>query len=120
MSGSPSLVVHGGNLTHTITVTSKGPHFGYNVQVADTLPAGTTFASYDAGGGTCVASAVEAAGTLNCTLPQPVKGATWNVTLTVNVTAASGTTLSNTAAAISNTQDFVAGNNSGTLKTKVN
>ena len=120
LSGTPSPVVHGGNLTYTIAVTSKGPDFGYNVRVADTLPAGTTFVSYGAGGGTCTAPAVGSAGTLNCTLPQLNKGATWNVTLTVNVNAASGTTLSNTAAAISNMQDFVPANNSGTLTMHVN
>ena len=120
VSASPSPVVHGGNLTYTIAVTSKGPDFGYNVRVADTLPSGTTFVSYGAGGGTCVAPAVGAAGTLNCTLPQLNKGATWNVTLTVKVNAAKGTNLSNTAAAISNMQDFVPSNNSGTLTTKVN
>ncbi len=120
LSGTPSPVLHGGNLTYTIAVTSKGPDFGYNVRVADTLPAGTTFVSYGAGGGTCTAPLVGGTGTLNCTLPQLNKGATWNVTLTVNVNAASGTNLSNTAAAISNMQDFVPANNSGTLTTHVN
>ena len=120
LSATPSPVVHGSNLTYTIAVTSKGPDFGYNVRVADTLPAGTTFVSYGAGGGTCTAPAVGGTGTLNCTLPQLNKGATWNVTLTVNVNAASGTNLSNTAAAISNMQDFVPANNSGTLTMHVN
>ncbi len=120
LSGTPSPVVHGGNLTYTIAVTSKGPDFGYNVRVADTLPAGTTFVSYGAGGGTCTAPAVGGTGTLNCTLLQLNKGATWNVTLTVKVNAASGANLSNTAAAISNMQDFVPANNSGTLTTHVN
>jgi uncharacterized repeat protein (TIGR01451 family) len=120
LSGSPSPVVHGGNLTYTIAVTSKGPDFGYNVRVADTLPAGTTFVSYGAGGGTCTAPAVGGMGTLNCTLPQLNAGATWNVTLTVNVNAASGTNVTNTAAAISNMQDFVPGNNSGGVTVHVN
>jgi uncharacterized repeat protein (TIGR01451 family) len=119
LSGTPSPVVHGSNLTYTIAVTSKGPDFGYNVRVADTLPAGTTFVSYGAGGGTCTAPAVGGTGTLNCTLPQLNKGATWNVTLTVRVNAAAGTTLSNTATSVSNMQDFVPGNNTGTLTTIV-
>ena len=120
ISASASPVAHGSNLTYTIAVTSKGPDFGANVRVADTLPAGTTFVSYNAGGGSCVAPAVGGTGTINCTLPQLNKGATWNVKLTVKVSAASGSTLSNTAAAISNMQDFVPGNNSGTLTTHVN
>ena len=32
---TPSPVAHGGNLTYTIAVTSKGPDFGSNVRVAD-------------------------------------------------------------------------------------
>ena len=119
VSASPTPVVQGSNLTYTMAVTSKGPDFGVNVRVSDTLPAGTTFVSYDAGGGTCTAPPVGSTGTLNCVLPQLNKGATWNVKLTVHVNAASGTTLSNTAATISNMQDFVIGNNSATTTTQV-
>jgi hypothetical protein len=39
--------------------------------------------------------------------------------LTVRVNAAAGTTLSNTATSVSNMQDFVPGNNTGTLTTIV-
>jgi hypothetical protein len=53
-------------------------------------------------------------------LPQLRKGDTYAVTLTVNVTAVSGATLSNTATTVSNMQDFVQDNNKGTLTTKVN
>ena len=120
LNASPSPVAHGSSLTYTMGVTSKGPDFGVNVRVSDTLPSGTTFVSYDAGGGTCTSPPVGSTGTLNCVLPQLNKGATWNVKLTVNVAAASGTTLSNTAATISNMQDFVIGNNSATITTKVN
>ena len=120
LSASPSPVAHGSNLTYTMAVTSKGPDFGVNVRVSDTLPSGTTLISYDAGGGTCTAPSVGSTGTLNCVLPQLNKGATWNVKLTVNVAASSGTTLSNTAATISNMQDFVISNNSATITTHVN
>jgi uncharacterized repeat protein (TIGR01451 family) len=119
LNSSPSPVAHGSNLTYTLAVTSKGPDFGVNVRVSDTLPAGTTFVSYDAGGGTCTAPPVGSTGTLNCRLTQLNKGATWNVKLTVHVNAASGTTLSNMAATISNMQDFVIGNNSATIATQV-
>ena len=119
LNASPSPVAHGSNLTYTMAVTSKGPDFGVNVRVSDTLPSGTTFVSYDAGGGTCTAPPVGSTGTLNCVLAQLNKGATWNVKLTVNVAAGSGTTLSNTAATISNMQDFVIGNNSAVITTPV-
>jgi uncharacterized repeat protein (TIGR01451 family) len=120
LSASPTPVPHGSNLTYTIGVTSKGPDFGVNVRLSDTLPAGTTFVSYDAGGGTCTAPPVGSAGTLNCTLAQLNSGTTWYVKLTVNVGANSGTTLSNMAATISNMQDFVTSNNSATITTHVN
>ena len=120
MSASPDPVTQGGYLTYTIAVTSKGPDFGYNVRVSDTLPSGTTFASFDAGGGTCTAPPVGSTGTLNCVLPQLNKGATWNVKLRVHVNAASGAILSNTAATLSNMQDFVIGNNSAAITTQVN
>jgi uncharacterized repeat protein (TIGR01451 family) len=120
LSASPSPVVQGGDLTYTISVTSKGPDFGVNVRVSDTLPSGTTFVSYDAGGGTCTAPAVGSTGTLNCRLAELNKGATWHVKLTVHVIANPGTTLSNIAATISNMQDFVTSNNSATMTTHVN
>jgi uncharacterized repeat protein (TIGR01451 family) len=120
LSASPTAVPHGSNLTYTIGVTSKGPDFGTNVRVSDPLPAGTTFVSYDAGGGACTAPGPGSPGTLNCTLPQLNAGATWTVSLTVNVHAAAGSTLSNTAATISNMQDFVISNNSATNTIQVN
>jgi uncharacterized repeat protein (TIGR01451 family) len=119
LSASPTSVAHGANLTYTIAVASKGPDFGSNVRISDTLPSGTTFVSYSAGGGKCTAPAAGATGTLNCVLPELEKGHTWDVTLTVKVNAAAGTTLSNTAATISNMQDFEPGNNSGTITTHV-
>ncbi len=120
VSASAGTVAHGGNLTYTLAVTSKGPDFGYNVRVADTLPAGTTFVSYDAGGGSCSAPAVGGTGTLKCEVLRLEKGDTYTVKLTVKVNAAAGTMLSNTAASVSNMQDFVPGNNTGTLTTMVN
>ncbi|MGC2607298.1 MAG: hypothetical protein WA419_17270, partial [Silvibacterium sp.] len=69
--------------------------------------------------GKCTAPAVGGAGTLNCEVLQLNKGDTWNVKLTVHVTAASGSTLSNTATTVSNTQDFTPANNTGTITTHV-
>jgi uncharacterized repeat protein (TIGR01451 family) len=119
ISGSSSSVAHSGNFTYTIAVTSKGPDFGSNVRIDDPLPAGTTFVSYNAGGGICTAPAVGATGTLHCALTQLNKGQTYTVKLTVKVNAASGSTLSNTATTVSNTQDFVSSNNKGSLTIKV-
>jgi uncharacterized repeat protein (TIGR01451 family) len=120
LSGSPTTIAHGAQLTYTIAVTSKGPDFGVNVVVDDTLPTGTTFVSHTASGGSCTAPAVGVTGKLHCVLSQLNKGSTYIVTMTVKVNAAAGTTLSNTATAASNMQDFVPSNNKGTLTTKVN
>jgi uncharacterized repeat protein (TIGR01451 family) len=119
LSASAGTVASEGYLTYSIAVTSKGPDFGTNVRVQDSLPAGTTFVRDTAGGGTCTAPAVGATGILSCSLPQLNKGSTWIVTLTVKVKAAAGSTLSNTATAASSMQDFVPRNNTGTLITKV-
>ena len=120
LSGSSSSVMHGNNFTYTVAVTSKGPDFGYNLRIDDSLPVGTTLVGYNAGGGTCTAPPVGSTGTLHCTLSQLNKGQTYTVTLTVKVNAIAGTTLSNTATTVSNMQDFVQSNNKGTLTTKVN
>jgi uncharacterized repeat protein (TIGR01451 family) len=120
VSASPGSVVHGSNLTYTIAVTSKGPDFGYNLRVDDPLPVGTTLVSFDAGGGTCSAPSVGSTGTLHCVLGRLEKGHTYIVTLTVKLNAAAGSILSNTASTVSNMQDFVPGNNKGTITTKVN
>jgi uncharacterized repeat protein (TIGR01451 family) len=117
---SENSVAHGNDLTYTIAVTSKGPDFGYNVRITDALPTGTTFVSYSNGGGTCSAPAVGGTGRLSCHLQQLNKGDTWTVKLTVNVNATAGSTLSNTASAVSNMQDLVPGNNVGTIRTPVN
>ena len=119
VSASPSPVAQGGTLTYTIAITSKGPDFGYNVRMSDPIPAGTTFVSYDAGGGKCTAPAVGGTGLFHCEILQLNKGDTWNVKLTVLVNAASGSTLSNTATTVSNTQDFTPSNNTGTITTPV-
>ena len=120
MSATPSPVAHGSNLTYNLALTSKGPDFGVNVRLSDALPAGTTFVSYSAGSGTCTAPAVGATGTLTCALPQLNAGATWNVSLTVQVNAASGSNLTNSAVAASSMQDLVSSNNSASVTTHVN
>jgi uncharacterized repeat protein (TIGR01451 family) len=120
ISASPSFSVkHGSNLTYTLAATSKGPDFGYNVRIDDPLPAGTSFVSFAASRGTCTAPVPLATGTLHCALQQLNKGDTFIVTLTVKVNAPSGTTLMNTATAVSNMQDFVPSNNKATFTSKV-
>jgi uncharacterized repeat protein (TIGR01451 family) len=120
ISASPSPVAHGGNITYTISATSNGPDFGYNVHLDDVLPAGTTFVSDTAGGGTCTAPAIGATGTLHCSLGTLNKGSTYTVTLTVKVNAAAGSTLTDKATGGSNMQDYTSSNNSATVTTSIN
>lgn len=47
------------------------------------------------------------------------KSDTYTVKLTVRVNAAAGSTIKDTASTVSNTQDFVKSNNTGTVTTKV-
>lgn len=122
VSASPSPVRHGGNLTYTIATTSKGPDFAVNLRVDDVLPQNTTFVSANAGGGTCTTPAVGGTGELHCVLPQQEKGQTYTITLTVQASPdlIPGSHIINTATVVSNTQDFVPGNNTGTITTQVN
>jgi len=120
ISASPSPVAHGASLTYTLSATSNGPDFGYNVYINDPLPSGTTFVSDNAGGGTCTAPAVGTSGTLHCTLGTLNKGQTYTVTLTVKVNAAAGSTLTNRATVGSNMQDYTSSNNAATVATMVN
>lgn len=120
VSASPSPVAHGSNLTYTLTATSNGPDFGYNVHLDDVLPAGTAFVSDNASGGSCTAPAVGGTGTLHCSLGTLNKGSTWTVTLIVKVNAAAGSTFTNKVTGKSNMQDYTSSNNSATVTTQVN
>ena len=118
-SASPSTAVHGGLLTYTLTTQNNGPDWAAYLKLDDPIPAGTTFVSYNGGGGACAAPAVGSGGTLSCSAPRLNKGATWDVQLVVKVNVAAGRSLMNTAHVRSNMQDLVWQNNSATLSTAV-
>ena len=121
LSASPSPVSPGQNLTYTITITSKGPDFGTNVLVTDSVPSGATFVSVNAPGAPCRAPVVGGLGVINCILPRLNKGATWVVKMTVkiNPNLPSGTIITDSAATKSNMQDFNINNGIGTVTTVV-
>ena len=116
VSPSSTSVPSGEAVVYAISVTSKGPDFGVNVRISDTLPADTSLVSINCGGG---AFAGGTSTTTSCSLGRLDKGATWTVYFAVVVHAPAGTTLTNTAATISNMQDFVISNNSVTTTTPV-
>ena len=117
---SPITAVQGNNLTYTLSTRNNGPDWAVNLRLNDPIPAGTTFVSYNAGGGTCAAPAVGSTGTLSCTLPRLDKGATWNVQLVVRVNAAKGSTIVNPAHVVSNMQDLLSQNNYATSTMPIN
>ena len=115
MSDAPDPVLTGGRLTYSITVRNNGPNAAEGVVVTNDLPAGVSFVSAVPSQGTCAQAAL----TVTCTLGGLASSATATVTLTVDVTAASGTTLSNTASVSATTQDPAPNNNSQVVTTQV-
>ena len=75
----PDPVTAGSSLRYTVTVENEGPSDATNVIVVDTLPAGTTFDTSDAG---CVQAPV---GTLTCGLGGLASGASTSFTIDVTV-----------------------------------
>lgn len=112
----------GADLTWTITVINNGPSTATGVTLADTLPAGTTFASLTQNTGpafTCTAPAVNAAGAVNCSIATLANAATATFTLVVNVLPATTGTIANTATVSAATADAVNANNSMTASTAI-
>ena len=109
-SDSPDPVTVGATVTYTLTVTNAGPSAASAASMSDTLPAGVTFVSADAG-------CSEAAGTVTCALGPLANGATASREILVRPTAAGP--LSNSATVSSSTADPNAGNNSATEATTV-
>jgi uncharacterized repeat protein (TIGR01451 family) len=120
VSASPVTAVHGSYLTYNLTTQNYGPDWAAYLKLNEPLPAGSTFVSYNSGGGVCTVPAVGSTGAVSCTLARLDKGAMWNVRVVVKVNAAAGSTLVNTAHIRSNMQDLVWQNNYATLTTAVN
>ncbi len=113
---APSTVVSGSTLTYTISSGNTGPDAASAVAITDTLPAGTTFQSVTVSPGSCTSPAQGATGTVTCTLGSQPVGSRIKASLIVNVTAASGTVITNNVGVTS-----ANGNNaSATANTTVN
>lgn len=120
-SDSPDPVVAGSNITYTIPVSNGGPNSGAAVTVTDVVPTGTTFVSVTAPAGwSCTAPASGGTGTVTCSNPVLVNGATDTLTLVVNVNPSTTGTITNTANVSTTSTDLAAGNNSATATTTVN
>jgi len=107
-------------ITYTITVNNNGPSDAADVSVNDPIPSGTTFSSFTTSQGSCTAPAVGSASPpLNCSLGTINAGSSATITLTVDVTALPGATISNTATVSGTTSDPDAGNNSASTNNSV-
>ncbi len=109
-TASPSAVNTGGNITYTLTVVNRGPDAATNTSVTDTLPANVTLVSITPSTGQCTGTSCSL-GTLN-------SGA--SATITIVVTANSGTSVTNSASVTSSVPDKNTADNSASVTTPVN
>jgi uncharacterized repeat protein (TIGR01451 family) len=114
----PATANAGTVISYTITVTNNGPNPAINATLADTIPAGTTFASLvSPGGWSCTTPAPNAGGSINCSIGSMALG---TAVFTLNVNALPILTIvSNTATVSTSSTDSVPGNNSSTANTNV-
>lgn len=105
-------------ISYTISVTNNGPDDAVDVELTDTLPAGTTFvALIIPAGWNCVTPAVGAGGTVTCTrLTMPVGLDQFSLTITTPSTLVAS--ISNTAT-VTSANEGGAGNESGTAVTTI-
>lgn len=103
------------HLSYQISVSNNGPHQATSVTVTDELPSGVSFLSASPTQGTCT----ESSGTVTCELGDMAQNSNVSVTIVVNVTAASGTTLENTASVSNTATDPDMLNNTATINTAV-
>jgi uncharacterized repeat protein (TIGR01451 family) len=113
-------IMKGSNLKYTITVSNNGPGEASSVLLTDPLPTGTTFVSADyPGGWTLTTPNVGQTGTVTGSIDSFAGGQSHTFTVTVNVNAPAGTTLTNVASVTSNPPDVASNNNKGSVTTKV-
>jgi uncharacterized repeat protein (TIGR01451 family) len=118
-NSAPGSVTSGSTLTYTIVVNNLGPDDATKVAIRDTTPAGSTFNSVSVSTGSCTTPAPGATGTVTCTASSLATTGTITEMLTVNVTAASGSTIKDTASVGSSTFDPNKTNNSAKATTTV-
>jgi uncharacterized repeat protein (TIGR01451 family) len=104
--------------SYLIGVFNAGPHPAQGVVISDPTPTGTVFAALVAGG-SCTKPAVGAAGPLRCQIPTLPVGGLWLGALTLKVTAAPHSTITNKATVTGTTVDPNPGNNTSTVSTPV-
>jgi uncharacterized repeat protein (TIGR01451 family) len=115
-SAVPPVVLPGGTITYTQTVTNNGPMDAVNAVLSESTPANTTFSSITVPTGwTCTTPAVGATGAISCNTTSGIFSAntsgTFTVVVTVAGTTASGTQIVDVASITSGTADPNLANN---------
>jgi uncharacterized repeat protein (TIGR01451 family) len=122
-STATALVAPGANITYNLVLTNNGPSDSLGtVTVSDTLPTNTTFVSMTTPTGwACTDPAVGSAGTITCTIPDFLAGATATFNPVFKVAAGITTSpITNTiSAAPGATTDPVLTNNSASQSTNI-
>ena len=121
--GTPNPVVAGANITYSQVVLNNGPAAAANVVFSELLPTNTTFVSMATPAGwTCpTAAAINAAGSITCTIATLASGGTATFAPVLKVTAgtAAGTVISNTDNISATTPDPNPTSNSATSNVTV-
>lgn len=117
----PDPVAAGAELAYTITVTNGGPDAASFVNLIDTLPPGTTFASLsEPAGWSCATPAVGDPGDVFCSIASfGVGSAVFTLTVEVDAGAAAGSQIFNSATVSSSSDDPNESNNGGGAETTV-
>lgn len=122
-SASPTVVLPGGDITYTQTVTNNGPLDAVNAVFSESVPANTTFVSINTvANWTCTTPAAGGTGTITCTNPDfTVSGGSGTFVVVVQVAAAtpSGTQITDVDNITSGTTDPNLANNTSTAVTIV-
>ncbi|MFQ5796053.1 MAG: CARDB domain-containing protein, partial [Candidatus Bipolaricaulia bacterium] len=108
---TPDLVMVGGDLTYTVTVTNNGPSDATGGTLTHTLPGSVTLVSVMPSSPTCT----QAGGTVICNLGTLANGTSATVTIVVTPTAAGE--ISNTASVEATESDPDSANNTATENT---
>ena len=109
----PASVVVGSQMTYTIAYRNNGPAAAQNVQVTDTLPAGTTFVSASP------APTATSGQTLTWNIGRMASGATGSISVVVAVAVDAPTSVTNRADMTTTTEDTTPSDNTSTTTTQV-
>jgi uncharacterized repeat protein (TIGR01451 family) len=111
---APSQAASGTQMAYTITINNAGPGTATGVTVNAPTPAGTTFSSVSATGAKVTPPAPGTTGTITAAFGSLAPGGVGRFLVTVNVLAASGTSLSATATVTGTSTDPNTANNTAT------